>query len=166
MCRKFVYFSCFGYKLAVGYGHYGPPTNPPSLTFARPEQIAKYLVVDQELLQCQIYFTSAMPITKYSSVILKSRHFYPPFTLIPVGRIAFSSSQTVARQNGYNRITNHSFLDQLSIQRFYEFYEINVSSSNDSLDRLMCMKPYQCILYLPSFHPTTKGFFGGVFGQV
>ena len=26
--------------------------NPPSLTFARPEQIAKYLVVDQELLLC------------------------------------------------------------------------------------------------------------------
>jgi hypothetical protein len=39
--------------------------NPPSLTFAHPEQIAKYLVVDQELL-CQILFISVMPITEYS----------------------------------------------------------------------------------------------------
>jgi hypothetical protein len=38
-----------------------------------------------------IQFTSAMPITKYSSVILNKLAFYPPFSLIHVGRIAFSS---------------------------------------------------------------------------
>ena len=63
---------------------------PPSLTFAHPKQIAKYLVVDQELLPCQIYLTSAMPITKYSSIIQISWHFYPPFTLIPGGAYSFS----------------------------------------------------------------------------
>jgi hypothetical protein len=40
--------------------------NPPSLTFAHPEQIAKYLDVDQELLLCRILFISVMPITEYS----------------------------------------------------------------------------------------------------
>ena len=32
----------------------GHQQDPPSLTFARPEQIAKLLVVNQELLLCQI----------------------------------------------------------------------------------------------------------------
>jgi hypothetical protein len=43
--------------------------NPPSLTFPRPKQKAKSLVVDQELLLCRIYFINAVTITKYSSVI-------------------------------------------------------------------------------------------------
>ena len=43
--------------------------DPPSLTFARPEQTAKSLVVDQELLQCRLQFKSTMSITKYSSLI-------------------------------------------------------------------------------------------------
>ena len=63
----------------------------PSLTFARPEQIAKSLVVDQELLQCWLQFTSTMFITKYSSLIQISQHFIHPFSLIPVGLIAFPS---------------------------------------------------------------------------
>ena len=62
----------------------------PSLTFARPEQIAKYLAVDQELLLCRIYFISAMPITKYFSAIQISWHFYPPFYLDPCGAYNFS----------------------------------------------------------------------------
>jgi hypothetical protein len=33
----------------------------------------------------------------------------------------------------------NSFFDQPSIQRFYEFCKINVSSSNDSLNCSMCM---------------------------
>ena len=124
MRQKFVYFSCFSYYLAVRYGHEGPPTNPPSLTFARPEQIAKYLVVDQSCYYGE--YISQVPIIQIS------QHFYPPFTLIPMGRIAFPSSWAVARQNGYNRITNHSFFDQPSIRRFYEFCKTNVSASNNS----------------------------------
>ena len=38
-----------------------------------------------------IQFTSAMSITKYSSIIQINLHFYPPFTLIPMGHIAFPS---------------------------------------------------------------------------
>jgi len=38
-----------------------------------------------------------MSIKKYSSIIKISWHFYPPFILIPMGRIAFSSSWVVAR---------------------------------------------------------------------
>ena len=68
-----------------------------------------------------IQFTSAIPITKHSSAIQISWHFYPPFSLIPVGRIAFPSSWAVARYNGYNKIANHLFLDQLSIRSFYDF---------------------------------------------
>ena len=37
---------------------------PPSLPFARPQAKAKVLVVDQELLQCRLFFTSAMLIPK------------------------------------------------------------------------------------------------------
>jgi hypothetical protein len=44
-----------------------------------------------------LQFTSVMSITKYSSAIQISWHFYPPFTLIPVGHIAFPSSWVVAR---------------------------------------------------------------------
>ena len=56
--------------------------------------------------------------------------------------------------------TNHLFFDWQSIRRFYEFCKINVSSSNDSLDHSMCMKPHQGIWYFfPSFsYPTTNGF--------
>ena len=39
-----------------------------------------------------LQFTSAMFITKYSSAIQISWHFYPPFSLILVGHIAFPSS--------------------------------------------------------------------------
>jgi hypothetical protein len=49
--------------------------DPQSLTFAHPEQIAKSLVVDQELLLCRLQFTSAMLVTKYSSLIQISWHF-------------------------------------------------------------------------------------------
>ena len=38
-----------------------------------------------------LQFTSAMSITKYSPAIQISWHFYPPFTLIPMGHIAFPS---------------------------------------------------------------------------
>ena len=71
--------------------------NPPSLTFARPKQNAKSLVVDRELLLCQ--YNSQMPclITKYSSIIQISWHFYPPFTWIPMGLVAFPISWTAAR---------------------------------------------------------------------
>ena len=37
---------------------------PPSLPFARPRAKAKVLVVDQELLLCRLFFTSAMLIPK------------------------------------------------------------------------------------------------------
>ena len=61
--------------------------DPPSLPFARPRAKAKTLVVDQELLQCRLYFKSTMSITKYSSLIQISQHFIHPFSLIPVGLI-------------------------------------------------------------------------------
>jgi hypothetical protein len=65
--------------------------------FLNLEQIAKYLVVDHELLLCQIYFKSAMPITKVFFCNLNKSTFYPPFSLILVGHITFSSSWVVAR---------------------------------------------------------------------
>jgi len=65
--------------------------DPPSLPFAHPRAKAKTLVVDQELLQCRLQFTSTMFITKYSSLIQISQHFIHPFTLILVGLDAFPS---------------------------------------------------------------------------
>ena len=45
------------------------------------------------------------------------------------------------------------FFDWSSIQRFYKFLQRNVSSSDDSLDRSMCMIPHQRLLkFWPSFH--------------
>ena len=62
-----------------------------------------------------IQFTSAMSITKYSSVIQISWHFYPPFTLIPVGRNLF---QVIGRLQDRTVITEspiiHSMINLLS----------------------------------------------------
>jgi len=66
--------------------------DPPSLPFARPRAKAKALVVDQELLQCRLYFKNYHVYNKAFFLDSNKSPFYPPFFLDSCGAYCFSKS--------------------------------------------------------------------------
>ena len=128
--------------------------DPPSLPFAHPRAKAKTLVVDQELLQCWLYFKSTMSITKYSSLIWINWHFIHPFYLNPYGALLLFQILGGCKVEQFYRTASHSSFDQLSFWRIRNFVQIKVSSSNNSLNRSMCMihtKGFWCCLSFSSY---------------
>jgi hypothetical protein len=128
---------------------------PPSLPFVHPWAKAMMLVVDQELLLCQLHFKYARFYNKVFYRNLNELAFYLP--VIPcylLSFLAFSKSQVVARQNRWtDLLIVRSLIDYL-FGGFDSFAkQIVVPQMIHSISQFVCI-PHQWLLIFPFFYPT------------
>jgi hypothetical protein len=127
------------FKVLSDFDHDHQQT-PPSLPFARPRAKVKMLVIDQELLLCQLHFKYGRFITKFSTIIWMNWHVAHP--LLPCylwSFLVFSKSWVVARQNRLiDMFIICSLIDYLS-RGFESFTKQNIIPQMIHLIAQKCM---------------------------